>query len=176
VAARRRRRSHAEEEEHEGGAERWLVTYADMVTLLMVLFIVMFSMSQVDVEKFNALKEGLAEGFGSRSPLDGSSAVSQTEEGAVTPIEPRLVAAELRTRATTEDPDSERGRKEVEEEANRLEKLRKQLDAALRREGLRNDVQLSYDERGLVISLISRHVTFRNDVATLSPRGARVAG
>ncbi|HET9421695.1 MAG TPA: flagellar motor protein MotB [Nocardioides sp.] len=174
MAARRRRRHDPDAEEHEAGAERWLVTYADMVTLLMVLFIVMFSMSQVDVEKFNALKEGLAEGFGSRSPLDGSTAVSQAKEGAVTPIEPRLVAAELRTRQTVEDPDPDQRRRAVEAETTRLERLRKQLDAALRREGLRNDVQLSYDERGLVISLISRHVTFRNDVATLSPRGARV--
>ena len=40
------------------------MTYADMVTLLMVLFIVMFAMSQVDEKKFNALKDGLAAGFG----------------------------------------------------------------------------------------------------------------
>ena len=35
-----------------------------MLTLLMVLFIVMFAMSQVDQEKYNALKNGLADGFG----------------------------------------------------------------------------------------------------------------
>ena len=44
-----------------------------MVTLLMVLFIVMFAMSVVDEKKFNALKEGLAAGFGdSTAILDGS--------------------------------------------------------------------------------------------------------
>ena len=44
-----------------------------MVTLLMVLFIVMFAMSEVDEKKFNALKEGLAAGFGdSTAILDGS--------------------------------------------------------------------------------------------------------
>jgi len=57
------RKKHVHEEEHENH-ERWLVTYADMVTLLMVLFIVMFAMSSVDQKKFNALKEGLAAGFG----------------------------------------------------------------------------------------------------------------
>ena len=41
----RRRRASEEESEEEGGSmERWLVTYADMVTLLMVLFIVLFAM------------------------------------------------------------------------------------------------------------------------------------
>ena len=58
-----RRKKHEEHEEHENH-ERWLVTYADMLTLLMVLFIVMFAMSQVDQKKYNALKSGLAEGFG----------------------------------------------------------------------------------------------------------------
>ena len=58
-----RRRRVEEPEEHENH-ERWLVTYADMVTLLMVLFIVLFAMSQVDQKKFNALKAGLAAGFG----------------------------------------------------------------------------------------------------------------
>ena len=42
-----RRRPPVDEEEHENH-ERWLITYADMITLLMVLFIVLFAMSQVD--------------------------------------------------------------------------------------------------------------------------------
>ena len=67
--------SRSTEEEHENH-ERWLVTYADMVTLLMVLFIVMFAMSQVDQKKFNALKEGLAAGFGvSAAVMDGSESL-----------------------------------------------------------------------------------------------------
>ena len=50
---RKRPKKH-EEEEHENH-ERWLVSYADMVTLLMCLFIVLFAMSQVDKAKFAAL-------------------------------------------------------------------------------------------------------------------------
>ncbi|MER7283773.1 flagellar motor protein MotB, partial [Dactylosporangium sp. NPDC000244] len=55
-----------EEEEHENH-ERWLVSYADMMTLLMVLFIVLFAISQVDQKKFAELKNGLAVGFGNPS-------------------------------------------------------------------------------------------------------------
>src|SRR3954467_1584764 len=59
----RRRQKRHEEEEHENH-ERWLVSYADMVTLLMCLFIVLFAMSQVDKAKFAALASGLSESFG----------------------------------------------------------------------------------------------------------------
>ena len=70
-----RRKTHAEHEEHENH-ERWLVSYADMVTLLMVLFVVMFAMSQVDEKKYAQLKEGLAAGFGSSdSLLDGNDSI-----------------------------------------------------------------------------------------------------
>lgn len=171
MAARRRRSEPAEE--HDAGAERWLVSYADMVTVLMILFIVMFAMSQVDADKFTALKEGLAEGFGADSPLVGSATLSQSADGALAPIQPAMTAAELRTMAVSATSESPAAA-QVRAEAERLERIRRELDAALRREGLRSDVQLSYDERGLVVSLVSRHVTFRNDVATLSPRGARV--
>ena len=87
-----RRRGRREEPEEHDNHERWLVTYADMVTLLMVLFIVMFAMSVVDEKKFNALKAGLAAGFGqSTSVLEGSD--SLLEQPGATAIEP--VRAEL---------------------------------------------------------------------------------
>jgi chemotaxis protein MotB len=39
--------------------ERWLLTYSDLITLLMVFFVVMFAMSSADQKKFNALKSSL---------------------------------------------------------------------------------------------------------------------
>ena len=50
----RRRKKRHEEEEHENH-ERWLVSYADMVTLLMCLFIVLFAISQVGLLQRHAL-------------------------------------------------------------------------------------------------------------------------
>jgi chemotaxis protein MotB len=49
-----RRRMGAEEEAEESD-ERWLLTYADMITLLMALFMVLFSISSVNVSKFVTL-------------------------------------------------------------------------------------------------------------------------
>ncbi|NHA00581.1 hypothetical protein G5V59_12645 [Nocardioides sp. W3-2-3] len=53
-----RKRHHDEEHDEAHADERWLVTYADMVTLLMVLFIVMFAMSTVDEKKYEQTQGG----------------------------------------------------------------------------------------------------------------------
>ena len=60
-----RRRRPAPEEEHENH-ERWLVTYADMITLLMVLFIVLFAMSQVDQRSSTPSRRASPPASGSR--------------------------------------------------------------------------------------------------------------
>jgi len=49
---------------HGGGRDRWLVSYADFITLLMVLFIILYSMGQVDVAKYKQLAESLRAAFG----------------------------------------------------------------------------------------------------------------
>lgn len=46
-----------------GGSERWLVSYADFVTLLFVLFVILYSMGQTDVEKYKSLAESLRQAF-----------------------------------------------------------------------------------------------------------------
>ena len=39
--------------------ERWLITYSDLITLLLIFFIVMYSMSKVDMAKYEMLSESL---------------------------------------------------------------------------------------------------------------------
>src|SRR4249919_2124931 len=48
---------------HEGGDERWLLTYADMITLLMALFMVLFSISSVNISKYQVLQRALQKAF-----------------------------------------------------------------------------------------------------------------
>ena len=48
---------------HGGGGDRWLVSYADFITLLMVLFVVLYAMSNVDMGKYKSLVEGLRRGL-----------------------------------------------------------------------------------------------------------------
>jgi chemotaxis protein MotB len=48
-----------------GGQERWLLTYSDMITLLMVFFIVLYAMSEVDKGKYAAMASSLNRAFSS---------------------------------------------------------------------------------------------------------------
>ena len=55
--ARRKR-----EEEHENH-ERWLVSYADFITLLFAFFVVMYAISQVNEGKYRVLSNSLSNAF-----------------------------------------------------------------------------------------------------------------
>ncbi len=55
-----KKKKHEEHVNHE----RWLVSYADFITLLFAFFVVMFSVSQVDSAKLGKFSESFAESFG----------------------------------------------------------------------------------------------------------------
>jgi chemotaxis protein MotB len=68
-----KRRGAAVEQENE---ERWLLTYADMLTLLFALFMVLFSISSVNISKYQVLQQSLKSAF-SGSILPGGHAILQ---------------------------------------------------------------------------------------------------
>ena len=75
MSGHRRRKAGGHEEHHVD--ERWLVSYADMITVLMALFIVLYAMSTVDSHKYDLLKNSLATGFGvtKTAKIDQSDAI-----------------------------------------------------------------------------------------------------
>ncbi len=177
------RRKHAVHEEEHENHERWLVTYADMITLLMVLFIVLFAMSTVEQKKFNALKSGLAAGFGqSTSVLDGSESIlDEPGTSAAEPINPNKVQdnpeiAQIKVDAVTAAAAAANQRKyaDASAEAQRLLGVRDRLLTALEAKGLASDVRTKIDGRGLTVSLVSRHVVFAANLADLSDRGRQI--
>lgn len=118
MASRRRRRSSVEESGSGlggGNKLRWMVSYADFMTLLFVVFMVLYSMANVDAAKYHTLAASLRESMG----VGGSVGVSVTPlaagggGGEVTPIlsSPGLDAlldapdwaAELLTEETSEE-------------------------------------------------------------------------
>lgn len=57
------KRKHEEEEVEHESSERWLLTYSDLITLLLALFIILYSMSSVDLDKLKQLSKYLSESF-----------------------------------------------------------------------------------------------------------------
>ena len=151
VRARRR----VPQEEHSGPDERWMASYLDMVTVLMCMFIVLFAMSTVDQEKFEALSASLATGFG-QEPSDDVDAVT----GVVVP--PELV---------DEDGDdfADVDLAAAQTEFSELSALREKLRRVLADNGLEADVTFTIDERGLTIGLVSAETFFTTNSTALSP-------
>ncbi|HCD46419.1 MAG TPA: flagellar motor protein, partial [Lachnoclostridium sp.] len=53
------RRRILESEGEKDNSERWLLTYSDMITLLLALFIILYGMSSVDTMKLKEMSHGL---------------------------------------------------------------------------------------------------------------------
>jgi chemotaxis protein MotB len=64
----RARGGRGDHQHEEGNQERWLLTYSDMITLLLVLFIVLFAISQIDQAKFREFKQSVTHAVLSHTP------------------------------------------------------------------------------------------------------------
>lgn len=65
------------EEAEKENSERWLLTYADMITLLMLFFIILYSMSSVNPKKYSDLAQALNTIFsGGRPEIFSSDSLS----------------------------------------------------------------------------------------------------
>ncbi|MFH1862664.1 MAG: flagellar motor protein MotB [bacterium] len=67
-------------EEHDS-SERWLLTYADLITLLLGLFVILYSMSQVDLEKYKSMGEALRSVFLGKQGIVGIGASAGAYQG-----------------------------------------------------------------------------------------------
>lgn len=175
----RRRKAH-QEEEHENH-ERWAVSYADMMTVLVGLFIVLYSISQVDQAKFEELRQSLAVGFGHRAPsvIEGSDgALTGVEAVEVTPDLSADVGADSSPVMPSPETDglteTERNLVAAQVELDRLEEIAGQVSTALAGQGLGDRVRYRITERGLVIGMVADDVFFTPDAATLTATALRV--
>jgi chemotaxis protein MotB len=172
------RRGGAHEEEHENH-ERWLVSYADMMTLLMVLFIVLFAISQVDQKKFAALKDGLSTGLGNttNAVVSGGTSIDQTDGVAPQAIDIGSAVSQRSPDTTTSSAGSKAGTADkdvlaaAKREAANLAAIERKITAALKAKGLQSSVRFKVTDRGLVVALVSDDVFFANASADLRPKG-----
>jgi chemotaxis protein MotB len=168
----RRSRGGAGEVESE---ERWLLTYADMITLLMALFMVLFSITSVNKSKLEVLSKTLQEAF-SGKVLPGGESIRDT---GADPKETKPPSAEPPIPAITAVVGEQMQRDSAEAKAKEQEdfrRLKEQIDSYARQKGLQNQVQTVIAQRGLVIRLLTDRVLFDSGAAELKAEATPVLG
>jgi chemotaxis protein MotB len=145
------RRKH--EEEHENH-ERWLVSYADFITLLFAFFVVMYSVSQLNEGKYRVLSDSLLQAFKPSPPPKPS--IAPDDPRSMMPISP---IAQL---ALKRDEAQRRAR------AERMRSLAQQVMQALAPLVQSGQVRVTQSQRGIAVE-INASLLFKSAQAALEP-------
>lgn len=168
--------------------ERWLLTYSDMITLLLALFIVLFSISSVNISKYATLQQSLRAAFsdgiltGGRAILQSGSTSSVThtpdtaDVPAIVPLTPNiprpndqgLSQAQIKT-LTQEAHNS------TLEQSDFLA-LEHRLNAYARAHGFADQVKAQIERRGLVVTVLTDKLLFASGQDTLQTAGLPLLG
>lgn len=128
---KRKRAFNSDHDEHVD--ESWLIPYADLLTLLLALFIVLYAASTVDNEKYQAIMESF------QSELTGTKI--ESEKAGLSPTLPSI--------------QPEVGLKEevIDTNEEELNVLRQQLESYINDNSLQDMVSLEETEKGIEVSL-----------------------
>ena len=126
-------------------SDRWMLSYLDFMTLLMVFFLMMFAISNVDPKKSQALANSLRVGFNSGNG-ENVIAVSDSSNAPPTIVDEDTLAALA--------------------EAEKLEDIKKKVDELVDNSELKGSVSTTIQERGLLISF-NDSVFFNSGEATI---------
>ncbi len=180
---------------HRGGAhgeeseERWLLTYADMITLLMALFMVLFSISSVNISKYQTLQQSLKAAF-SGNILPGGKAVAQqgstanssqipasVELQAIEPVTTQGAASLQNSNAHgTQSATAAAQQTPAQRENNEFAQIKHELDAYAKSHGFSSSVKTSIEQRGLVIKVLTDDLLFPSGQATLNGKAYSLLG
>jgi chemotaxis protein MotB len=178
MAGRRGRRGHAAEHENE---ERWLLTYADMLTLMFALFMVLYSISSVNISKYESLQQSLKAAF-SGSVLSGGKSIMQSGSESTKAHTPATAEVPSIVPLTPNIPKpTDTSAKDIskamlaasasKQEQQDFRKLKRELDAYSKAHGFGNEVQAVIEQRGLVVRVLTDKLLFDSGSATLQPAG-----
>jgi chemotaxis protein MotB len=185
---KRGRRGGAVEHENE---ERWLLTYADMLTLLFALFMVLFSISSVNISKYQVLQQSLKAAF-SGSVLPGGRAILQSgsestsahtpataEVPSIVPLVPTPTSRSSSSTGSANTASKQMTAADLQAALNSMsasvteqdtfEKLKEQMDAYAKAHGFGDKVQTLVERRGLVVRVLTDNLLFDSGSATLKP-------
>ena len=140
-----------------GTDDSWLLPYADMLTLLLALFIVLFAMNEVDSKKFEELSYIFKAEFSS-----GKGIIEQKEIPIETPDE-------VPEEESEESKDSE----EMQEHTD-LMQLEKKINSYIMESGLSIALKTQLTNEGLLITILN-DISFDSGSATVTKQGEEVA-
>ncbi len=155
-------RSKKKKHQDEHIDESWLVPYADILTLLLALFIVLFSMSSIDSSKAAALSQSL------RIAFQGGSGVLNFEN----PIQP-FIPVQEENNVTQTEPITEENRR-YQEETMKLNELAERLNQYLDDNNLTGALTTEVSEQGLRIT-IEEKALFDPGKAVIFPEARNLA-
>jgi len=164
-----KRKHHEEHDEHQNH-EAWVIPYADMLTLLMAMFLVLWAIGQVDISKARAVSTGFADEFGLSSSAGKGSGGAGVLDGAASPETPDFIGKTSKIDKTIQIAAQQK-RAEQQAELTQLAEAEQQITAAAESAGLDSSVKFRMEGRGLVVSIVAEGVLFDAGSATIRPEG-----
>ncbi|GAB6991366.1 flagellar motor protein MotB [Paenibacillus pini] len=137
--------------------DRWLITYADLITLLLIFFVMMYAMSRLDTEKYKVVTESLQLTFKSGDSileqgagLTGDAAKNNHKNPDTTIKTP--VIGEKTPEDTTSKPLTER-EQAFRSQEQELQNLMKVISAYVKDNRLENQIFVADEPQGIAITL-----------------------
>ena len=93
---RHRAVSSTEEEEDPAGMERWLLTYSDMITLLLALFVVLYALVSLNHVKYSEFAKGMNVSFNNGISQPSSARTQPSKTGHHPAASSSVTQAELK--------------------------------------------------------------------------------
>jgi chemotaxis protein MotB len=148
-------------QEKESNPERWLISYADFITLLFAVFVTLYAISQVDRQKVAEVAVSVRDSFGYDRQRAGSVVPSLVETIDLRPPPPVVVSQPLPVAPEALAPG-------VMAEAEQFASLKDGITSLLVTRAEQDKVKVSTDSRGLVVSLKEAGF-FASGSATIRP-------
>jgi chemotaxis protein MotB len=166
------KKKHDDHEEHVNH-EAWVIPYADLLTLLMAMFLVLWSLGKTDAAKAQAVAAAFSAETGvgpSGGQLGGSAEGAPTTQNASTAEVSALQAKVGDAAAIQHQADARQAG--IKAERDELEEARRKIQAELEAKGLTDQVQMKLMPEGLII-VATEGLLFGPGSAALGEPGAR---
>jgi chemotaxis protein MotB len=143
-----RKKKHEKEANHE----RWLVSYADFITLLFAVFVTLYAMSQTDKKKVEEVMNSMRESFGySRASAAATkpNVIDNSDLRIIPSLRPEVLNPGPRSRKVTGVDGKGQGHAEEKD----FREIKASIEAYLVKYGAQDKVAVEINRRGLVVSL-----------------------